>query len=313
MRSPTIDILAVFVSAMALSGQARVAHAQFVDRCEFRFRPAAGATIPSNAPGIAFERDAPARLASLELLGPGGEVVPTEAVEQVGAPRWSVKPVGSMSLGAHRLIADFASSMSGECPFDFAVDGGRRLEHSFSVGPESPLPSSLGAIVIEGPNSDPNSDRSIDVTLAISETAQPFLPLFAFTLRVNGVARVPSPEQSRVVGVAPRFQSPIFCGIEAGAPPGFVNEGDNTFRIEGALPGRDNPITAEVIATLSCNGPPRLRDPNAAPAPSANEASVSACGCELPGSSGDVDALLLTLPLLGLSTAWIRRRCRQRS
>jgi MYXO-CTERM domain-containing protein len=312
MRASTL--LATFF-LLTIAAQSRMARAQFVDPCEFQFRPVAGATIPANAPGIAFERGAMAKLEGLELRGPGGEIVPAQVLEQFGAPKWSVKPERSLAIGAHRIVADFSAPNNGVCPFDVnGLDGGgRHIEHAFSVGPEVPLPGSLGEIVVESGAQNGNvGDNTFEVTLAMADGAKPFLPLLSFSLRINGqISQSATPEKGPTQnGVIPRFTSFISCGVEAGAPSGFVNEGDNTLRIEGSLPGRDNPLNAEVIATVSCTGPTRLRPVGSAPAATpSNQATVSSCGCELPGTSSS-SPLLALVPLVVLSIAWLARKRR---
>lgn len=286
------------------------------------FVPGDGATVPANLPAIYWRprgdasEPTPAMVTLTTAADPGTPLAFT-ATRAGDGGHYLLVPDAPLVPGTQYILSD-----ANGCDYDGPSGEGPRA--TFTVGPEAPLPTGLGAMTVanlptrsetlatsSGSCSIPVTTISAEVAIdyAQASDAAPWRDVLHFTTFVDGqrwfalgsILSTVSPGASwagrgvdRLVAVC-RYD----FDVPPGSPPpsGFgLPEGEHQVQLRATLPGTDLALATETEdVLLRC--PPILPD---------DDASEDGGGCSTTPGSGAPWAVVLALALLAARA--LRRR-----
>ncbi len=299
-----------------------------------------GATVPSNAPGVAWHPGWPSPAnggTGFQLLAMDGTTV---SAALTGDPWTSgayvLTPSAPLTAGA-----DYRVRYDERCDFPNIVDAGPNgapMEQSFHIGPVAALPSALGSASVRRsvqsisvPSSSGQCFTTIDavvveVLVQIAPTLEPFLPIAQFRASVDGSPAAPTTYGSitPTANVVARLHAA--CGARKQGDDNGPALGVHQVTVDAHLAGAPALPSVTLSVPFVCTDTPDGGDvtPDAsADAALADAASTgdgggandatstpvaAGCGCQQVGKSGPGGA---ALALLGAVIGIARRRSRR--
>lgn len=227
--------------------------------------PKDGATVPANLPALVW---IPRRGSS----GPDGE-------PELRAASGEVKPLtlenddGLLLLRAEGLTpGGYTLKTPAHCRYVYGERDRDHTERSFTLGPEAPLPTALGALRVT-PGQEAKLEVStgvgscslevpaatVEVVLEPHASAEPWMPALLFTTLVDGkrwfAAHDLNAEYAPGASWRGRGQDLLFtaCGEDADWVDGSLPPGTHTVQLQARLAGQDAMWTSdEVQVELQC-------------------------------------------------------------
>lgn len=303
--------LALVVAGLAVSAGAMapsLVRACSPARCSSgAFVPGDGATIPANAPALAWwpphnPGEGPSVLERLRLLRVDAESQPVGfELEARGDGLYWIKPAQALVAGARYRL-----ETSGECA---------TVPSEFDVGEERALPEQLGTARLEPERYDPGLSVAtssgscvtpvpsavIDARVELSADAEPWAALLLHTVRVDDAAWSPVLDAPTPTPGAQSSGTTLYSecpgDLDEGRYHQALSAGDHVLVFDAELPGREQRLsTARAAFHIDCDD--------------VHDNGCSATGAGAAAGNAYAPWSLATLGLLG-SRAWSRRRRRR--
>lgn len=298
-------------------------------RDPWQVAPADGGAIPANAPALALTSTGAPAVPFRADGGSGADVGVSLLLPDGGALALTVVP-DDQTLLLLRPATPLPEGQTLRLRFPAlcggADAGAAPVEATLRTLPASPLPTSLGTLVVvsQGSGSIPVSDGATcsttltgawaQLALQVPPEVEPWLPLMRWTLLVDGAAWATEPPgallRSGRLAAAPQVPSQFrvsrrvlqvhgACASGEASLDRGVGLGSHAVTLQGAVLGSGVALAASATILLSCTGPSQPPVPVEEGTPSVLPLPAS-CGCTSGGSGLGA--------LLGAAAVLLRRR-----